>query len=110
MTHVTLTVRPGQALEQGDREEHPRSPDWTVLRRLVEGYIEMVPHLTSIELDGRRTRCTVYVNECGKLNRMPRNDAMSTLWKSELLRQRPGAEFWYEPELHGPVVIVLKKR
>lgn len=109
MTHVTLTVRPGQDLEEGERAEHRGSPRLAVLQKLVGGYIETVPHLTSLELDGRRTRCTVYVNEEGRLKGMPSNDAMSAVWKSELLRQKPGAEFRYEPELFGPVAIVFKK-
>jgi hypothetical protein len=33
---------------------------------------------------------------------------MSNLWKRELLRQSPNAEFRYEPELYGPVVFVVK--
>ena len=110
LTHVTLTVKPGQTLEQAERAEHRGSPSLRVLQGLVEGYIETVPHLTSLELDGRRVRCTVYVNEEGRLVGMPRNDAMSSLWKRELLRRQPGAEFRYEPELFGPVAIVFKKQ
>ena len=109
MTHVTLTVQPGQVLDQAAQAEHKKTPDLKTLQGLVGGYIETVPHLTSVELPGgRRVRCTAYVNEEGKLIRLPKNQEMSRLWKSELLRQQPGASFRYEPELHGSVVFVYK--
>ena len=109
MTHVTLTVQPGQVLDQAARAEHKRTPSLATLQELVGGLIETVPHLTSIELPGgRRVRCTAYVNEEGKLVGLPKNQEMSRLWKSELLRQRPGSSFSYEPKLHGPVVFVYK--
>jgi len=109
MTYVTLTVQPGQVLDQAARAEHKKTPDLKTLQGLVGGYIETVPHLTSVELPGgRRVRCTAYVNEEGRLMGMPKNPEMSRLWKSELLRQKPSATFSYEPELHGPVVFVYK--
>ena len=57
-----------------------------------------------------RVRCTVYINEEGRLEGLAKNLVMSNLWRRELLRQNPRAEFSYEPELFGPVVVVFKEK
>jgi hypothetical protein len=108
MPYITITVKPYDTLATAARDCHGKTPSLKVLQKAVGGYIETVPHLTSIELDGKRVRCTAYANEEGRLHDLPRNHHMSNLWKRELLRQSPNAEFRYEPELYGPVVFVVK--
>lgn len=106
-TLVTITVLPGRTIAESARVAYRKSPGLKVLREAVGGSVETVPHLTSLELDGKRVRCAVYANESGRLTGLPRNDEMSKLWKNELLRQDPRGDFRYEPELFGAVIIVV---
>ena len=96
MPHIMLTVAPWTALDNAVGIEHrparPRTP-----QMIIGGYIETAPHLTLIEINGKRVRCTVDCNDNACLEGMQRNHSMSKLWKAELLRQRPNAEFSYEP-------------
>lgn len=107
MPYVTLTVAPDQDLTSATRVEHKCLPALAFLEAAVGGYIELVPHLTSIDYDGRRVKCTVYCNEEGRLKGTCLNVAMSSLWRDELLRRNPRAYFAYEPEFVGSVIFVV---
>lgn len=107
MPYVTLTVAPDQDLTSAVRVEHKRSPSLAFLQAAVGGYIELVPHLTSIDYAGRRVRCTVYCNEEGRLKGTCLNVAMSSLWRDELLRCNSREYFVYEPEIAGSVIFVV---
>ena len=63
MPYITLTVAPWTALDNAVRIEHKTSPSLKMLQMIIGGYIKTVPHLTSIEINGKRVCCTVYCNE-----------------------------------------------
>jgi hypothetical protein len=74
----------------------PRA-DYALLRSLVGGLIETVPHFTRYE--GRP--CRAFVDEEGQLKGLPLNVTATRLWRERLGR---GA-FRYEPLLYGVLVI-----
>ena len=57
----------GTALDNAVRIKHKTSPSLKMLQMIIDGYIKTVPHLTSIKINGKRVRCTVYCNENARL-------------------------------------------
>lgn len=58
-------------------------------QKAVGGYLEKVPHFTSIEFDGKWRPCVALCNEEGKLDRpapLPPNPLAAGLWGKSLQR------------------------
>ena len=44
------------------------------------GYLEVVPHWTSIKVDGKEHRCWAFCDEDGKLKQLPVNNLATEIW------------------------------
>jgi hypothetical protein len=72
------------------------------------GYLEVVPHWTSIELDGKRRRCVAFCDEDGKHKGLPLNPLATTEWDA-VMRHDHGCGC--APDyLVGNVVVVFGDR
>src|SRR5262245_15074063 len=69
MKGVAMTLIPGRPAVIQSLHAQPSLED---LQRVVEGYIELVPGLTSVEIAGKIHRCVAFCNEEGKLHRQDR--------------------------------------
>src|SRR5262245_46023845 len=84
-----------------------KAPDWHQLRRMINGYIEYVPHFTRLRTEhtGKLTRGQACVDEEGQLKNLPFNSEATRHWLDNL---GPGP-FRYEPRLYGPCVFYAKE-
>ena len=76
------------------------------LQAAVGGYIEIVPHFSTIELAGKLHRCLVFCDEDGKRKQLPRNHHGDLLWSEALmtagLADSPAPDF-----LVGSIAVVI---
>jgi hypothetical protein len=74
------------------------------LRRMIGGFVELVPDFDSIEYDGEVRDCVVLCSECSKRERLPVNAHATVLWNRARRRRGhpPNPDF-----LAGPVVVVF---
>lgn len=95
MKGTLMIYRPGSLeLERQDIGE----PTLDVLKAAIDGgYLETVPYLNLVAVDGRRRVCWAFCDEHGKNKDLPYNAAATELWHSEI----PGISDY----LVGPVVI-----
>jgi hypothetical protein len=78
------------------------SPSLDFLQQAVGGDIEVVPYFGTIEHGGKVVRCAVFCNEHGKMNRLPVNRPVTSLWQAA--QQRSGVEI--ADRLVGRVVVL----
>jgi hypothetical protein len=52
------------------------------------GYLEVVPHWTSIEHGGKRRRCVAFCDEDGKRKDLPVNGAATVTWDFAMRRDK----------------------
>jgi hypothetical protein len=66
--------------------ELTKPPPLDRLQEAVGGYIEVVPHFTTLGVAGDSVPCLAYCDEEGKLNHKPVNPAATRLWHEALMR------------------------
>jgi len=84
MIGFTVIFIPGE--EAPVIEQRTRDPSLAFLQRTVGGYIEAIPHFSTISSKGVTVPCIAYCNEEGKLKGLPTNWVATMVWHDALKR------------------------
>jgi hypothetical protein len=108
-----LIMRPDQPHETQECEL-PREPGYdrlrVLLRPLLDGAeLEHVYVLADFNGGTSYRRCDMFVDEFGAINRLPRNEAATEIYRRAYLRARSRQQQLIDPEqlayIHGPAVL-----
>lgn len=85
------------------RECQLKAPNYDMIKKVVGGYIQQVPHLTKFE-DAKRGQ--MWVNEEGILHNLPFNEVATKAWLENLGK----GPFVYEPKIYGTAIYWSKAK
>jgi hypothetical protein len=93
-----LTIQPDGT--QAVKEYHGKVPLADIKEGLDQAWLEMVPFLDEIVIDGIHVHCIAYCDEYAKIKGLPFNQAAHARWE-EAVGRRIAGDF-----LCGPVVFL----
>src|SRR3954454_17749208 len=76
----------------GETYNLEKSPSLKQMQEIVGGHVEHVRVLDRIEKNGRLVHTSMYVNETGMLDGLPRNQTATEIYQRNVRAQFPGAE------------------
>lgn len=75
-----------------------------LLHPLLDGGV--LEHVTVLH-DGKRT--DMFVDDCGLLKSLPRNEAATAIYRNNWLTQHPDEEPESLPAIHGPAILFSRR-
>ena len=107
MTTITV-MRPDAEPETQEVVGLKAEPGYQALKAIVEPLIDGAPleHVTVLH-DGERR--DMFVDECGSLNGLPRNEAATAIYRNNWLTQNPKADPESLPAIYGPAVLFSRR-
>lgn len=107
MTTITI-MRPGAPEEVRPVEQLADDPGYPALKAIVEPFLDGgdLEHVTVLH-DGKRT--DMFVDECGSLKGLPRNEPATSIYRNNWLTQHPKEDPESLPAIYGPAVLFSRR-
>lgn len=107
MTDITI-MRPDAEPEVQPVADLAPQPGYRALKAIVEPLIDgaALEHVTVLHEGERRD---MFVDECGSLNGLPRNEEATAIYRNNWLTQHPEEDPESLPAIYGPAVLFSRR-